>query len=61
MMQIPKIGFGNGFFGGRRPKVSGKTPVHPVNISNGMPVISNKMINKLVRTPMHHKLKIIIK
>ena len=38
---IPRVALGQGFFGAFRPKVS-DAHVYPVNVSNGMPVVSNK-------------------
>jgi len=39
-MNIPRMALGKGFFG-HRPKISG-APVYPVNVSNGMPIVSHK-------------------
>jgi hypothetical protein len=38
---IPRVALGQGFFGSHRPKVS-DAHVHPVDVSNGMPIISYK-------------------
>lgn len=48
MMNMPKIGFGKGFVNPsslKAPSIgsNGEVPVYPVNVSNGMPVVSPKV------------------
>ncbi|MHA2231326.1 MAG: hypothetical protein ACXAB4_02430 [Candidatus Hodarchaeales archaeon] len=40
-MNIPKVGFGKGFVNARR-RLGASAHLYPVDVSNGMPIISNK-------------------
>lgn len=44
-MNLPKIGFGKGIVNKSRPHIStgvNEVPVYPVDVSNGMPAVSEK-------------------
>ena len=41
-MNVPKVGFGKGFVNARGRRLSASAHLYPVNVSNGMPIISSK-------------------
>jgi hypothetical protein len=46
-INIPKVGFGKGFVNARTSRLGASAHLYPVNVSNGMPIISpKKPINK---------------
>jgi len=41
-MNIPMAAFGNGFVNARNRRINASTKLYQVNVSNGMPIISDK-------------------
>ena len=41
-MNIPMVALGNGFVNARGRRINASAKLYPVNVSNGMPIISDK-------------------
>lgn len=53
MKNIPNVVFGKGFINQIKTTASEKIPIFPVNVSNGMPAVSEKkQIQRIIKKPV---------